>query len=44
MKIQHLPVTKAFASLNSGGSGLEEAEAKRRLVEFGPNQVGEIAA
>jgi calcium-translocating P-type ATPase len=43
MKIHHLPVAGAFASLNSGLSGLEESEAKRRLAEFGPNQVEEIA-
>jgi magnesium-transporting ATPase (P-type) len=43
MKIQHLPVADAFVSLNSGDSGLGEAEAKRRLVEFGSNQVEEIA-
>ncbi len=43
MKIQHLAVTGAFASLNSGTAGLEQGEAGRRLVEFGPNQVEEIA-
>jgi calcium-translocating P-type ATPase len=43
MKIQQLPVADAFVSLNSGDSGLGEAEARRRLVEFGSNRVEEIA-
>jgi sodium/potassium-transporting ATPase subunit alpha len=43
MKIQHLEIPAAYASLNSGLKGLDENEAKRRLAEFGPNQVEEIA-
>ena len=43
MKIHHLSVAEAFASLNSGPGGLNDAEAKRRLAEFGKNQVEEIA-
>ena len=43
MKIHHLTVTDAFASLKSGLEGLNDAEAQRRLVEFGANEVEEIA-
>lgn len=43
MKIQHLEIAEAYASLNSGLKGLDESEAKRRLAEFGLNQVEEIA-
>lgn len=43
MKIQQLTVAAAFASLNSCATGLDEAEAVRRLVEFGNNQVEEVA-
>ncbi|MGD9746457.1 MAG: cation-translocating P-type ATPase [Verrucomicrobiales bacterium] len=43
MKIHHLDTAAAYASLNSGPAGLEEAEAVRRLMEYGPNQVEEIA-
>jgi calcium-translocating P-type ATPase len=43
MKIQHLEIAAAYSSLNSGLAGLDESEAKRRLAEFGPNQVEEIA-
>ncbi len=43
MKIQHLGIAEAYASLNGGPSGLNDAEAKRRLAEFGKNQVEEIA-
>lgn len=39
MKIQHLSVEEAFASLQSGAGGLSSAEALRRLREFGPNRV-----
>ena len=42
MKIHHLSIAEAFASLNSGPGGLNDAEAKRRLTEFGKNQVEEI--
>ena len=43
MKIHHLTIAEAFASLNTGAGGLDESEARRRLVEFGPNAIEEIA-
>ena len=43
MKIHHLTVADAFVSLKSGLDGLSDAEAQRRLAEFGPNQVEEVA-
>jgi calcium-translocating P-type ATPase len=43
MKIQHLSIDNAFASLKSRPAGLDDAEAKRRLAEFGKNQVEEVA-
>lgn len=43
MKIHHLTVADAFASLKSGTAGLSEAEAQRRLTEFGKNEVEEVA-
>jgi calcium-translocating P-type ATPase len=43
MKIHHLTVADAFASLKSGLEGLTEAEAQRRLAEFGKNEVEEVA-
>ena len=43
MKIHHLPVADAFASLNSGLAGLSDAEAQRRLAEYGANEVEEVA-
>jgi len=43
MKIHHLNVDESFASLNSGPAGLDDAEAARRLAEFGGNQVEEIS-
>jgi sodium/potassium-transporting ATPase subunit alpha len=42
MKIHHLSVSEAFASLNSRADGLDIAEAKRRLVEYGRNEVEEV--
>jgi magnesium-transporting ATPase (P-type) len=42
MKIHHLSVSEAFASLNSRTDGLDLAEAKRRLVEYGRNEVEEV--
>lgn len=39
MKIHHLTAEEALASLHSGPDGLAVAEAARRLLEFGPNQV-----
>ena len=43
MKIHHLRVADALASLKSGLAGLSDAEAQRRLVEFGTNEVEEVA-
>ena len=43
MKIHRLTVADAFTSLKSGLVGLSEAEAQRRLAEFGKNEVEEVA-
>jgi len=43
MKIHRLTVAGAFASMKSGLTGLSDAEARRRLVEFGANEVEEVA-
>ena len=43
MKIHHLTVAAAFASLKSGLPGLSDAEAQRRLTEFGANEVEEVS-
>ncbi len=43
MKIHQLTVPDALASLKSGIEGLSEAEAARRLVEYGTNEVEEVA-
>lgn len=42
MKIHHLTVSDAFASLQSGVDGLFAKEAARRLAEFGPNTVERV--
>lgn len=42
MKVHQLTVDQALASLASRPSGLDEAEARRRLLEFGPNRMEEI--
>jgi calcium-translocating P-type ATPase len=42
MRIHQLSVEDALASLHSGPAGISEAEARRRLAEFGPNQVERI--
>ena len=42
MKIHHLTVADALASLKSGLAGLSEAEAQRRLL-VGANEVEEVA-
>lgn len=42
MKIHHLTLEEAFASLRSGPEGLSAAEAVRRLAEYGPNAVEEV--
>ncbi len=39
MKIQQLTPDEALHSLQSGPNGLSAGEARRRLQEFGPNQV-----
>jgi len=38
-RIDHLSDADALASLNSAPQGLSSAEARRRLLEFGPNHV-----
>ena len=43
MHIHGLSVQQALASLNTTGAGLAASEAARRLVEFGPNHVEEVA-
>ncbi|MEY3894857.1 MAG: hypothetical protein RLZZ214_376 [Verrucomicrobiota bacterium] len=43
MKIHHLAAAEALASLKSGEAGLEDAEAARRLAEFGANEVEDVA-
>jgi hypothetical protein len=42
MKIHHLAVEEAFASVRSGPEGLPAAEAARRLAEYGPNAVERV--
>ena len=41
-RIHQLSVQDALSSLHSGPEGIGEAEAKRRLAEFGPNQVERV--
>ena len=43
MRIHELPVEGALASLNSGADGLSASEAARRLGEFGPNRLEDVA-
>lgn len=43
MKIHHLSVDDAFRSLQSSPQGLTSGEARRRLVEYGPNHVDPVA-
>ncbi|MCE9611495.1 MAG: cation-transporting P-type ATPase [Chthoniobacter sp.] len=43
MKIHRLTVADALISLKSGPAGLSEAEAQRRLAEYGANEVEEVA-
>ena len=43
MHIHKLTVEQALASLKTSLAGLARAEAARRLVEFGPNHVEELA-
>ncbi len=42
MKIHHLTIHEAFKSLNSGPGGLSQVEARRRVLEFGPNRVEKL--
>ncbi|MDB6036096.1 MAG: hypothetical protein JWM16_6434, partial [Verrucomicrobiales bacterium] len=41
MKIHHLTINEALASLKSGLAGLFDAEAQRRVMEFGANYLDE---
>ena len=43
MRIHRLTAEQALASLKTTLAGLASAEAARRLVEFGPNHVEELA-
>ena len=43
MRIHGLGVEQSLASLKTRAAGLAEAEAARRLAEFGPNHVEEVA-
>ncbi len=43
MQIHQLSAADAIASLNSSSQGLSPAEALRRLSEYGPNRVEEVA-
>ncbi|KAF0163853.1 MAG: HAD superfamily P-type ATPase [Rhodocyclaceae bacterium] len=43
MHIHALSVDQALASLKTTAAGLDAAEAARRLAEFGPNHVEEVA-
>jgi calcium-translocating P-type ATPase len=42
MRIQQVTSVEALASLQSGADGLPQAEAARRLVEYGPNAVERV--
>jgi sodium/potassium-transporting ATPase subunit alpha len=44
MKIHGLDAEQSLASLKTTAAGLPAAEALRRLAEFGPNHVEEVAA
>jgi len=43
MKIHQLTVADALVSLKSGLAGLSDLEVQRRLEEFGPNEMEELA-
>ncbi|HMA13078.1 MAG TPA: cation-transporting P-type ATPase, partial [Steroidobacteraceae bacterium] len=43
MHIQSLTAEQSLASLHTAATGLTAAEARRRLAEFGPNHVEELA-
>jgi len=42
VKIATLSTAEALASLRSSAGGLDGAEARRRLEEFGPNRIAEV--
>lgn len=42
MRIHQLTLEDALASLHSGPERISQAQARRRLAEFGPNQVERI--
>jgi magnesium-transporting ATPase (P-type) len=42
MKIHHLSIDEAFASLQSGPRGLGSTEVERRLGEYGRNEVSRV--
>jgi hypothetical protein len=42
MKIHYLSIEEAFSSMQSAPSGLTSQEARRRLVEYGPNDVEKV--
>jgi sodium/potassium-transporting ATPase subunit alpha len=42
MHLQEVSVAQCLASLKSSPAGLDDAEAARRLAEFGPNHVEEV--
>ncbi len=44
MKIHQLSVDDALAGVRSSSGGLSSSEAERRLREYGPNRVEEVAA
>jgi len=44
VRIQQFSVEEAIASLRSTPQGLSSAEARRRLLEYGPNRMERIAA
>lgn len=39
MKIHHLSLAQAYATMKSGPDGLTSAEAERRLKEYGTNEL-----
>jgi sodium/potassium-transporting ATPase subunit alpha len=43
MLIQQLALDAAFATVRSGPTGLSEADAAARRLEFGPNRIERLA-
>ncbi len=39
--LQHLPLAEVEKELNSSPDGLTEAEAQKRLIQYGPNEIAE---